>query len=151
MENLGHAPLSVLQISDCGQVATSYFRSGESPVAAGLYSIKRWRFRSSTVSKAKRGRSDSFWYSGLSDFRFDQANSRIFLPGLGWLRYRNSRNVLGQLRDVTVSNAGEEMVCIHPDGAVGRTPYRTRAGARRRHGNRPFRDVERRPVLHAAQ
>jgi putative transposase len=56
----------------------------------------------------KRGRSDSFRYSGLSDLQLDQANSRIFLPGLGWLRYRNSSNVLGRLRNVTVSNAGEE-------------------------------------------
>ena len=33
-------------------------------------------------------------------------NSRLFLPKLGWLRYRNSRNVLGELRNVTVSQSG---------------------------------------------
>jgi putative transposase len=30
------------------------------------------------------------------------------LPGLGWLRYRNSRNVLGRVRNVTVSASGKE-------------------------------------------
>ncbi|RQS54511.1 transposase, partial [Burkholderia sp. Bp8963] len=35
----------------------------------------------------------------------DQANSRIFLPKLGWLRYRKSRDVLGTLKNVTVSQA----------------------------------------------
>lgn len=35
--------------------------------------------------------------------KLDQKNSRIFLPKLGWLRYRNSREVLGELRNVTVS------------------------------------------------
>lgn len=35
-------------------------------------------------------------------------NSRLFLPKLGWLRYRNSRNVLGELRNVTVSQSGNK-------------------------------------------
>lgn len=35
-----------------------------------------------------------------------QVTGRIFLPKLGWLRYRNSRTVLGELRNVTVSCAG---------------------------------------------
>jgi putative transposase len=30
-------------------------------------------------------------------------NSRLFLPKLGWLRYRNSRQVLGLVKNVTVS------------------------------------------------
>ncbi|MBF6617627.1 MAG: transposase [Candidimonas sp.] len=37
---------------------------------------------------------------------FDQANSQIFLPKLGWLRYRNSRTVLGTVKNVTVSLSG---------------------------------------------
>jgi putative transposase len=56
----------------------------------------------------KRGRSDGFRYSDPGALKLDQANSRILLPSLGWLRYRNSRNVLGQVRNVTVSSSGKE-------------------------------------------
>lgn len=54
----------------------------------------------------KKGQSDSFRYPDPKQIRLDQANSRICLPKLGWLRYRNSRNVLGELRNVTVSLSG---------------------------------------------
>jgi len=54
----------------------------------------------------KKGRGDSFRYPEPKQFKFDQANSRIFLPKLGWLRYRNSREVVGKLRNVTVSERG---------------------------------------------
>jgi len=30
----------------------------------------------------------------------------VFLPKLGWIRYRNSRNVPGTLRNITVSESG---------------------------------------------
>src|SRR5690606_20069561 len=35
--------------------------------------------------------------------KLDQATSRLFLPKLGWMRYRSSRKVLGEVRNVTVS------------------------------------------------
>jgi putative transposase len=54
----------------------------------------------------KRGRSDSFRYSIVSDITLDQVNSRILLPKLGWVRYRRSRAVLGGIRNVTVSASG---------------------------------------------
>ena len=54
----------------------------------------------------KKGRSDSFRYPDPKQIKLDQGNSRIFLPKLGWLRYRNSRKVLGDLRNVTVSLSG---------------------------------------------
>jgi putative transposase len=38
--------------------------------------------------------------------KLDEANNRIFLPKLGWLRYRNSRDVAGAVRNVTVSLSG---------------------------------------------
>ncbi|HHU93722.1 MAG TPA: helix-turn-helix domain-containing protein, partial [Alcaligenaceae bacterium] len=41
----------------------------------------------------KKGQSDSFRYP--QGCKLDQENSRIFLPKLGWVRYRNSRDVLG--------------------------------------------------------
>jgi len=49
---------------------------------------------------------DAFRYPDPKQFKLDQANDRIFLPKLGWLRYRNSRVVLGALRNVTVSQSG---------------------------------------------
>ena len=39
----------------------------------------------------KKGQSDSFRYPDPKQIKLDQGNSRIFLPKLGWLRYRNSR------------------------------------------------------------
>ena len=51
----------------------------------------------------KRGRHDSFRYPDPKQIRLDEGNSRLFLPKLGWLRYRNSRTVLGAIRSVTVS------------------------------------------------
>jgi putative transposase len=50
----------------------------------------------------KRGVGDSFRFP--QGFKLDQANDRVFLPKLGWLRYRNSREVVGTVRNITVSN-----------------------------------------------
>lgn len=36
-------------------------------------------------------------------FKLDEGNSRIFLPKIGWVRYRKSRNTQGTLKQVTVS------------------------------------------------
>lgn len=52
----------------------------------------------------KKGQSDSFRYP--QGIKLDQANSRLFLPKLGWLRYRNSRDALGTVKNVTVSQSG---------------------------------------------
>ncbi len=54
----------------------------------------------------KKGQSDSFRYPDPKQIKLDQANSRLFLPKLGWLRYRNSRDVLGTVKNVTVSQSG---------------------------------------------
>ena len=54
----------------------------------------------------KKGRTDSFRYPDPKQIRLDQPNDRIFLPKLGWVRYRNSRAVEGGIRNVTVSLSG---------------------------------------------
>jgi putative transposase len=60
-----------------------------------------------------KGRRDSFRYPDPKQVKLDQANGRIFLPKLGWLRYRNSRDALGELRNVTVSlSCGKWFVSI---------------------------------------
>jgi transposase len=59
----------------------------------------------------KKGSGDAFRYPDPKQIKLDQANNRLFLPKLGWLRYRNSRHVLGQLRNVTISQ-NHALVCI---------------------------------------
>ena len=54
----------------------------------------------------KKGQGDSFRYPDPKQIKLDQANGRIFLPKLGWLRYRNSREALGEVRNATVSQSG---------------------------------------------
>lgn len=49
----------------------------------------------------RKSQSDSFRYP--QGCKLDQSNSRIFLPKLGWLRYRNSRDVLSVVKNATVS------------------------------------------------
>ncbi len=67
----------------------------------------------------KKGRSDSFRYPEPKQIQLDQANSRIFLPKLGWLRYRNSRDVVGKVKSVTVSkHAGKWFVSIQTEREV---------------------------------
>ena len=65
----------------------------------------------------KKGVSDSFRYpQGL---KLDQPNNRIFLPKLGWLRYRNSREVLGEVKNVTVrQSCGKWFVSIQTEREV---------------------------------
>lgn len=54
----------------------------------------------------KKGQCDSFRYPDPKQIKLDQISSRIFLPKLGWIRYRNSRDVLGTVKNVTVSHHG---------------------------------------------
>ena len=56
----------------------------------------------------RKGSGNAFRYPDPEQIKLDQANSRIFLPKLGWVRYRNSREVLGELRNVTVSQLGSD-------------------------------------------
>lgn len=67
----------------------------------------------------KKGWSDSFRYPDPKQIKLDQGNSRIFLPKLGWLRYRNSREVLGVVKNVTVSQScGKWFVSIQTEREV---------------------------------
>ena len=54
----------------------------------------------------RKGSGDSFRYPEPKQIKLDQDNSRILLPKIGWLRYRNSRDVLGEVRNATVSQSG---------------------------------------------
>ena len=52
----------------------------------------------------KKGQQESFRFP--QGFKIDQPNSRIFLPKLGWMRYRNSRDILGVAKNITLSQSG---------------------------------------------
>jgi putative transposase len=56
--------------------------------------------------KRKGQSADSFRSPDKKAIMLDAVNGRIKLPKLGWMRYRNSRTVLGELRNVTVSSKG---------------------------------------------
>jgi putative transposase len=51
----------------------------------------------------RKGSGESFRYPDAKQFEIYQANSRIKLPKLGWIRYRNSRDVVGQAKNITIS------------------------------------------------
>ena len=51
----------------------------------------------------RKGSGESFRYPDAKQFEIDQDNSRIKLPKLGWMRYRNSRDVVGLAKNITVS------------------------------------------------
>ncbi len=56
----------------------------------------------------KKGSISSFRYPDPLQIKLDQVKSRIFLPKLGWIRYRKSREIIGELRNVTVTQRGKK-------------------------------------------
>ncbi len=49
----------------------------------------------------KKGSKESFRFP--QGCKLEQHNNRIYLPKIGWVRYRNSREVVGKIKNVTVS------------------------------------------------
>ncbi len=65
----------------------------------------------------RRGQHDSSRFP--QGFRLDQANSRIFLPKLGWLRYRNRREVVGTPKNVKMRHScGKWFISIQTERDV---------------------------------
>jgi putative transposase len=61
----------------------------------------------------RKGMRDSFRYPDAKQIKLDRENGRICLPKLGYIRYRNSRMVPGEVRSATVSlRAGKWYVSI---------------------------------------
>ena len=59
----------------------------------------------------KKGAHNTFRYP--QGFKLDEGNSRVYLPKIGWVRYRKSRAIEGTLKQITVSlSAGEWYVSI---------------------------------------
>lgn len=49
----------------------------------------------------KKGMNDSFRIP--QGFKIEQHNNRLFLPKLGWVRYRNSREIIGVVKNIMVT------------------------------------------------
>ena len=57
--------------------------------------------RSNFPKFKRKGEKDSFRFP--QGCKLEQENNRIYLPKIGWVRYHNSRNVLGIIKNVTIS------------------------------------------------
>jgi putative transposase len=61
----------------------------------------------------RKGVSDGFQYPDKNQIKLDRENGRVSLSKLGYIRYRNIRMVLGEVRSATVSRrAGKWYVSI---------------------------------------
>jgi putative transposase len=109
-----------------GRIAPWLAEAPAQPLQQSLKDLERaytnfFAKRADLPRRKKKGRSDSFRYPAPEQFKLDQANSRIFLPKLGWVRYRNSREVLGDLHNVTISQRnGKWFISIQTEREVER-------------------------------
>ncbi|WP_064760110.1 RNA-guided endonuclease InsQ/TnpB family protein, partial [Escherichia coli] len=96
--------------------------SPSQPLQQSLKGLERayknfFRKRAAFPRFKKRGQNDAFRYP--QGVKLDQENSRIFLPKLGWMRYRNSRQVTGVVKNVTVSQScGKWYISIQTESEV---------------------------------
>lgn len=77
--------------------------------------FKNFFAKRSDFPKFKRkGGKESFRFP--QDCKLEQQNKRIYLPKIGWMRYRNSRNVVGEIKNATVSQkCGKWFVSIQTE------------------------------------
>ncbi len=124
-KKLGYAGLCKLLTEWRSGIETPWLRDAPThPLQQALKDLERaysnfFAKRSGFPHFKKKGQSDSFRYPDPKQIKLDQGNSRIFLPKLGWLRYRNSREVLGTVKNVTVSQScGKWFVSIQTERQV---------------------------------
>jgi putative transposase len=55
----------------------------------------------------RKGRTHADKFRYPQGFKIEQKTNRIFLPKIGWVKYRNSRNIIGTAKNVTVSRQGK--------------------------------------------
>ena len=62
----------------------------------------------------KKGLKESFRFP--QGCKLEQQNNRLYLPKIGWIRYRNSRDVQGEVKNVTViQKCGKWFVAIQTE------------------------------------
>ena len=124
-KKLNYAGLCKLLTQWRGETQTLWLKDAPThPLQQALKDLERayanFFARRADLPRFKRkGRHDSFRYPDPKQIKLDAVNSRLFLPKLGWLRYRNSRNVLGAVKNVTVSlSCGKWFVSIQTERQV---------------------------------
>jgi len=91
------------------------------PLQQGLKDLERaytnfFEGRSSFPRFKKKGRKDSFRYPDPKQFKVDETNSRVFLPKLGWVRFRKSRAIQGTVKQITISRQhGKWYICFQTE------------------------------------
>ncbi|MBS0186061.1 MAG: transposase, partial [Proteobacteria bacterium] len=88
---LKEAPAQILQqkLMDLEKSYVNFFKRG-----AGLPKFK------------KRGRRETCRFPDAKQITLDQKNKRVHLPKIGWVQYWKSRDVIGTLKNVTISYEG---------------------------------------------
>ena len=124
-KKLGYAGLCKLLTEWRGSDETSWLKDAPvHPLQQTLKDLERaytnfFAKRADFPRFKKKGQSDSFRYPDPKQIKLDHANSRLFLPKLGWLRYRNSREALGVVKNITVSQScGKWYVSIQTEREV---------------------------------
>src|ERR1039458_10090910 len=122
-KKLGYAGLCQRLIDWKGQLETAWLsKTPSQALQQALKDLERaytnfFAKRADFPRFKKKSQDDSFRYP--QGCKLDQANSRLFLPKLGWLRYRNSTDVPGTVKNVTVSgNGGKWFVSIQTEREV---------------------------------
>jgi putative transposase len=68
----------------------------------------------------KKGFSSGFRYPDAKQFKLDPANRRVFLPKLGWMQARYSREILGAPKNLTVGyRGGKWFMSVQTEREVG--------------------------------
>jgi putative transposase len=124
-KKLGYAGLCKLLTQWRSNADTSWLKDAPThPLQQALKDLERaytnfFAQRAAFPRFKKRGQHNSFRYPDPKQIRLDPLNSRLFLPKLGWLRYRNSRTVLGKVKCLTVSlSCGKWFVSIQTEREV---------------------------------
>jgi IS605 OrfB family transposase len=74
--------------------------------------------------KKKGKTSDSFRFPDGKQFIIDQTNNRIKFPKLGWVKYRNSRDISGTPKNITIScKAGHWYASIQTEREMDLSPH----------------------------
>lgn len=88
----------------------------------GYTNFKQGRAKFPTF--AKKGQRDSFRYP--QGFEVDNSNGRVWLPKLGWMRFRKSQDILGEAKNITVSESCDKwFVAIQTEREVATPQHRS--------------------------
>jgi putative transposase len=109
---LSEAPVHATQQA-LRNLEAAWARHFESLKKLGLGWIRPEEVIEAPKFKKKHPCRDSFRYPDPKQCQIEQGNNRLFLPKLGWVRYRNSRVIEGEPSNVTVcSNGGKWFVSV---------------------------------------